>query len=110
MKEKLPTGISVAFGILSEGFQVVLGFVLGIALNLAVIFGTNFLLSGDIFYSSGGPILFYFFYFLGATQLIWLLPLILLLRKKYNHVALGILWAAVVTALLFTFGGRLEFR
>src|SRR5260370_17127030 len=109
MKEKLPTGISVAFGILSEGFQVVLGFVLGIALNLAVIFGTNFLLSGDIFYSSGGPILFYFFYFLGATQLIWLLPLILLLREKYNHITIALLAPALIPTLLFPFFLRLSF-
>ncbi|HTC93362.1 MAG TPA: hypothetical protein VK699_07920 [Terriglobales bacterium] len=110
VKGSSPTGISIAFGSLSKGLQVVLGFLLGIAINLAVIFGTNWWLSGDIFYSSGPRMVFYFFYFLGATQLIWQLPLILLLRKKHNHVALGVLAAAVTTAVLITFFGRLETR
>lgn len=108
--EKVLSSTSVASGSSSKGVQVALGFVLGFVINFVVISGTSFLLSGDFFYASVGPILFYAFVFFGATQLIWQLPLILLLRKRHSSVALGILLAAVATALFCTFFGRMEFR
>lgn len=95
----------------SKSVQVTFGFLIGIALNLAIMWGIRVISDpqGTLFFAQVRPTVFYAFVFFGATQLIWQLPLILLLRKNYNNLALGLLLAAVVSALPAALG-RFEVR
>ena len=92
--------------------HIALGFLLGVALNVAVIWGVALFSDpqGTLFFASVGRTAFYAFVFFGATQLIWQLPLILLLRRKHNNLALGVLIAALATAVLQALVGRIEYR
>jgi len=90
--------------------HVALGFLLGIALNIAVIWRVTLFSDphATLFSTSVSRTVFYAFVFFGATQLIWQLPLILLLRRKHNNLALGVLLAALATALFVASAGSTE--
>jgi hypothetical protein len=73
---------------LATGIQVALGFLLGIVLNA-------------LFVSVGSLLVPYGLILIGVVQLVWQLPVILLLRRKgHKSVALGVVIAASITALL----------
>lgn len=86
---------------LATGIRVFLGFLLGTVLNVVVIMA-GFLLSALIpLHSRSGEIWLYALVFIGGVQLIWQLPLILLLRwKGHKALALGVILLAALVALL----------
>ena len=86
---------------LSTGIQVFLGFLLGLALNVAVIW-IGFLISSQLPYNATlDRIGSYGLVLIGASQLLWQVPAIVLLRRRGNKVlALGMILAAAITALL----------
>ena len=86
---------------LATGIQVVLGFLLGTVLNV-IVFLLGVLLSSRLLSAdTSGAILFYGLSFIGAVQLIWQAPAILLLKwKGHKSLALGVILAVSITALL----------
>jgi len=77
---------------LATGIQVVLGFLLGIVLNV-IVFLLGVLLSSRLLSAdTSGAILFYGLSFIGAVQLIWQAP--------GKSLALGVILAVSITALL----------
>jgi len=86
---------------LATGIQVALGFLLGAVLNLLGIW-TGSLLTAVIPYSPRfGEVTFLGLMFIGAVQLVWQVPVILLLRwKGHKNLALGVILVVSITALL----------
>ncbi|HZR27378.1 MAG TPA: hypothetical protein VFA71_01255 [Terriglobales bacterium] len=89
---------------LSTGIHVVLGFLLGVALNVAVIW-IGFLISSQLPYNATlDRIESYGLVFIGVSQLLWQVPVIVLLRQLRRQgnkgLALGMILAASLTALL----------
>jgi hypothetical protein len=86
---------------LATGLQIVFGFVLGTALNVVIVwagFLASSLITGNVALDQTGT---YGLVFIGVSQLIWQVPVILILRRKqHKALALGVILAASVTALL----------
>jgi hypothetical protein len=84
---------------LAIGIQVALGFLLGVVLNIVVVWAGS--LASSLLPPIRLDISLYGLIFIGATQLIWQLPMILILRRKHHKgLALGVILAVSITALL----------
>jgi len=107
IEEKGLPNAGVVSSFLAKSVQVALGLLLGIAINATMIFGLGLLKT--FYFQIGQPIflsniLFYSGNLFGATRLIGQLPVILLLMKKRNNLALGVMLAMSATALLWGIG------
>jgi len=103
---------------LAVGVQVTLGFLLGVALNAGFIWLESMRLGlvpvGS--WSRGFDLVwFYTLILIGAVQLIWQIPVVLLLRwRGQKMMALGVILVASLTALLnatcwgFFFAGKIR--
>ena len=85
----------------STGVQLLLGFVLGIAVNVVMTLA-GFFLALLIFYGRMSPDMrLKGLVLTGAVQLAWQVPLIVLLRRRgYKIVSLGVILACSVSLLL----------